>query len=289
VVAAAASLYLSNLLGQTNIAWATVFVVATLSAYIFASVILRATDPIPRIDLLPLLAGSVLCAVAPLLPRTLAPLLSAAGAIALALATRRLVKSNLRDLIVAASGIPLGVSGFVAGLGLAFAGTTAWTFGLLAVVPWPAAVAAEGVRQRRATLVIQGELTKAERHLEGADYAQSVKDFDRAIALSGRGTPGEEMPWYGKGASLVLLGRYEEALRAIDRALDLNPRNEVAWLNKGNALTKMGRLLDALRCFNAAIKVNPKYEVAWNNKLRDFTPGVFPPGFEWMRGAWKAK
>jgi tetratricopeptide (TPR) repeat protein len=266
VVAAATSLYLSNLLGQADIAWATSFVVTTLSAYIFATAILRGTDPIRRIDLLPLLAGSGLCAIAPLLPLTLAPLLSAGGAVGLALATRRLVKSNLRDLLVAASGIPLVVSGVVAGLGLAFAGTAAWAFGLLAVMPWPAAVAAEGVRQRRATLVIHTELTKAERHLERADYAQSVKDFDRAIALSGNATSGQEMPWYGKGASLVLLGRYDEALRAIDKALDLNPRNEVAWLNKGNALTKMGRLLDALRCFNAAIKVNPKYEVAWNNK-----------------------
>src|SRR5437016_5944221 len=67
-------------------------------------------------------------------------------------------------------------------------------------------------------------------------------------------------------ATLVLLGRYEEALRAIDTALDINPQNEVAWVNKGNALTRLGRLIDALRCFNAAIKVNPQFEVAWNNK-----------------------
>src|SRR2546428_2150560 len=67
-------------------------------------------------------------------------------------------------------------------------------------------------------------------------------------------------------AALILLGRYDEALRAIDTALDINPHNEVAWLNKGNAFTKLGRLVDALRCFNAAIKVNPTYEVAWNNK-----------------------
>jgi len=29
--------------------------------------------------------------------------------------------------------------------------------------------------------------------------------------------------------------------------------------------------------------------IAWNSKLRDFVPGVFPPGFEWMRGMWKTK
>ena len=29
--------------------------------------------------------------------------------------------------------------------------------------------------------------------------------------------------------------------------------------------------------------------IAWNSKLRDFVPGVFPPGYEWMRGMWKTK
>ena len=29
--------------------------------------------------------------------------------------------------------------------------------------------------------------------------------------------------------------------------------------------------------------------IVWNSKLRDFVPGVFPPGFEWMRGMWKTK
>jgi tetratricopeptide (TPR) repeat protein len=156
--------------------------------------------------------------------------------------------------------------GIVAAEDLPFASHAAWLLGLAAAVPWPAAVAVEGLRQRRTTAAAHREIVKAERDLARQDYAESVKDFDRAIALGGKGTPGEELPWYGKGASLILLGRYEEALRAIDKALDLNPHNEVAWLNKGNALTKMGRLIDALRCFNAAIKVNPAYEVAWNNK-----------------------
>ena len=265
VVASAASLFLSAFLGEPNIGWATAFVVTILVAYVIAVAVLRGPNP-SRMDAVALLAGSALCAAAPAFPQALAPVLSLSGAVALALATRRLLKSKARDLLVAASGIPLIAFGAVTGLGLAFAGTAAWTFGLLAVTPWPAAVALEGVRQRRTALSVNRELSKAERHLAHEDYAQSVKDFDRAIALGGKGAPGEEMPWYGKGASLVLLGRYDEALRAIDKALDLNPRNEVAWLNKGNALTKMGRLVDALRCFNAAIKVNPKYEVAWNNK-----------------------
>src|SRR5207247_1678111 len=102
-----------------------------------------------------------------------------------------------------------------------------------------------------------------ERAFHPNEYEQSLGEYARAIATARADVPGAEIPWYGKGATLILLGRYEEALRAIDTALDINPRNEVAWVNKGNALTRMGQLMDALRCFNAAIKVNPLFEVAW--------------------------
>ncbi len=265
-VAAAASLILSLLLGEAYIAWGVVFVITAVAAYVVATVAVRRGPSLRRADGLLLITGATVSAVAPAGPADLALILSGAGAVILALATRRLLGSRVRDLIVAASDVPLVALAVVAALGFTFAGSPAWTFGLAALVPWPAAVAIEGGRQRRSGFLLHRELAKAQGHLEREQWAASVRNFDRAITLGRKGTPGEEMPWYGKGASLILLGQYEEALRAIDKALDLNPRNEVAWLNKGNALTKLGRLVDALRCFNAAIKVNPKYEIAWNNK-----------------------
>lgn len=265
-VAAVASLYLSDVLGQAYVAWGVAFVMTILAAYVFAVVVSRRGVFLRRTDGLFLLAGGMFSAAAPAVHPSVAPVLTVAGAVLLAYGTRGLLRTRSRDLIVVASEVPLIALALIAALDYAFAGSVAWTLGLVAIVPWPAAVAVEGVRQRRLGLLLGRELTKAQGHLEREQYAASVRDFDRAIALGRKGAPGEEMPWYGKGASLILLGQYEEALRAIDKALDLNPRNEVAWLNKGNALTKMGRLIDALRCFNAAIKVNPRYEVAWNNK-----------------------
>jgi len=265
-VAGAATLYLSYVLGHTYIAWGVAFVITVLAAYVFAAVVSRKGASMKWTDRLALLAGGILPATVPAVPLSLAPILSVAGAVLLAYATRRLLKMRTRDLLVVASDIPLIALALVAALEYPFTGSPAWTFGLVALVPWPAAVAFEGGRQRRAGLLLGRELTKAQGHLEREQYAASVKDFDRAIAVGRKGVPGQEVPWYGKGASLILLGQYEGALRAIDKALDLNPQNEIAWLNKGNALTKMGELIDALRCYNAAIKVNPEYEVAWNNK-----------------------
>ncbi len=265
-MAAAASLLVSNALSEVAVAWAVVLVLLILSLFVLVAILSRKEVRIRGWDALLLAAGASLGGLAPVVPNPSAALVAVAGAVPLALATRRILGTRGRDLLAAAAGVPLMSLGAAAASGSSFATTPAWTLGLVAALPWPAALAWVGVRERHSALAVRRELSKAEHNLAREDYAESVRDFDRAIAAGAKGTPGSEVPWYGKGASLILLGRYEEALRAIDTALDMNPRNEVAWLNKGNALTKMGQLVDALRCFNAALKVNPRYEVAWNNK-----------------------
>src|SRR3989475_9144699 len=133
-------------------------------------------------------------------------------------------------------------------------------------MPWPAALATAEILRRKSASSLRRHLIRAELDMGRKDYEHSLADYDRASATARPGVTGAEIPWYGKGATLILLGRYDEALRAIDTALDINPHNEVAWLNEGNAFTKLGRLVDPLRCVNAAIKVNPAFEAAWNNK-----------------------
>jgi len=110
-------------------------------------------------------------------------------------------------------------------------------------------------------------LRRGEEEFARREFGRSVEDYDRAIDIARRS--GEEdvaTPWYSKGAALVILGQYEDALKAIDEALKINPNNEIAWINKGNALSRMGDYKGALKAFNAALRANPRYEVAWNNK-----------------------
>ncbi len=181
-------------------------------------------------------------------------------------ATRRLVRGPHRILLAIAGAIAVGAQGIATAADPSYAMSLPWIVGIVAAMPWPAALAAAEILRRKSASTLRRQLVRAERDMGRKDYEQSLADYDRAIATARPGVTGAEIPWYGKGATLILLGRYDEALRAIDTALDINPHNEVAWLNKGNAFTKLGRLVDALRCFNAAIKVNPAYEVAWNNK-----------------------
>src|SRR2546427_7001207 len=128
--------------------------------------------------------------------------------------------------------------------------------GILGAMPWPAALAVTEILRRQSVTVLRRQLIRAERDVQRKDYEQSLATYDRAIAAAGADVPGAEIPWDGKGATLVLLGRYEEALRAIVTALDINPRDGVAWENNGKRPTRMGPLFDALRWFKAAIQVN---------------------------------
>ena len=266
VAASGIGLLLADLLAEAEVVWGVAFVLSALSVYVLAAAPLPWEARIGRTDALLLALGAVPGLLVSAVPAIVAPLVAVAGAAPLAWATRRLLKSPARSFLVVSSSLPLIALAIVAGSGLPFAGTDAWTLAVLASLPWPALVAARELLRRRFDVALRRELTRAERDISKRDYAGSLRDYDRAIELSKKGTVREELPWYGKGATLILLGRYQEALKAIDIALDINPRNEVAWLNKGNALMKLGQHLDALRCFNAALKVNPKYEVAWNNK-----------------------
>ncbi|TLZ70469.1 MAG: tetratricopeptide repeat protein [Methanobacteriota archaeon] len=271
VLAGAASLAVSGVLRQPVAAAGVGAILLAVGAVLVLQLLRDGIRGMPLLDGLPLLAGIALQLGGASLGgdpgATAIPVgLAVASAFPLAWSTKRLAVGRWRVVLAVAGAIPLAGLALAAASGPGTAGTAPWFVGIVSAVPWPAALTISEIRRRHATSILRRELVLAERDMARRNYERSLQEYDRAIAATRVGVPGAEIPWYGKGATLILLGRYEEALRAIDMALDINPRNEVAWVNKGNALTKMGRLVDALRCFNAAIKVHPNYEVAWNNK-----------------------
>jgi tetratricopeptide (TPR) repeat protein len=269
VLAASASLLLAGRLDQPLVSAGIAMVLAGLVIY---QIIAFLHAKIPRPGLLEalLLGAGSLCGLAALgfrgNPANIVIGIGAAAAFPFAWATRQLLRTPQRVLLAVASAIPMIGHGLAAAFDGSYQLALPEILGILAVTPWPAALAATEILRRQSVTVLRRQLVRAERNVQEKNYERSLTEYDRAIAGAPTDVPGAEIPWYGKGATLILLGRYEEALRAIDTALDINPQNEVAWVNKGNALTRLGQLIDALRCFNAAIKVNPRFEVAWNNK-----------------------
>lgn len=55
----------------------------------------------------------------------------------------------------------------------------------------------------------------------------------------------------------MTLGRYEEALAAYDKALEIKPDFHLAWYNRGNALGSLERYEEALISYDKALEFNP--------------------------------
>ena len=69
-----------------------------------------------------------------------------------------------------------------------------------------------------------------------------------------------------KDDALIALGRYEEALKAYEQTIKVNPDDAEAWANKGIALGHLGRYEEALQAFDQAIKIDSNCAYAWYNK-----------------------
>jgi tetratricopeptide (TPR) repeat protein len=72
--------------------------------------------------------------------------------------------------------------------------------------------------------------------------------------------------WNNKGITFYNLGKYDEAIKAHDEAIRLDPKDADAWYSKGNALGQQGKYDDAVKAYDKAIEINPKNSWAWYRK-----------------------
>jgi tetratricopeptide (TPR) repeat protein len=72
--------------------------------------------------------------------------------------------------------------------------------------------------------------------------------------------------WKGKGNAMFLLERYEGALAAYEKALQLQPNDPKTLINKGKVLYQLSRSREALDAHEQAIKSEPTNADAWNGK-----------------------
>jgi tetratricopeptide (TPR) repeat protein len=91
---------------------------------------------------------------------------------------------------------------------------------------------------------------------------EALVPLARALELKPRDTAAHNH----MGNALIGLARYDEALRSYERALALDPRLSDAHYNRGVALHKLDRLSDALASYDQALTLNPAYTAAYNNR-----------------------
>ena len=99
-------------------------------------------------------------------------------------------------------------------------------------------------------------------------YELALKSIEKVIELE----PGDSKAWYNEGVVLSDLGRDDEALKSIENAIELEPNDFDAWSYKGAILRNLGRHDEALKVFEKAIELESGDSKAWYNKgvvLRD--------------------
>ena len=84
-------------------------------------------------------------------------------------------------------------------------------------------------------------------------YDEAIKAYDEAINLD----PKLASAWNNKGNVSLSQGKYDEAIQAYDKAIKLDPKLAPAWNNKGNALYKQGKYDEAIQAYDKAIEMDP--------------------------------
>jgi superkiller protein 3 len=93
------------------------------------------------------------------------------------------------------------------------------------------------------------------------------KDNGKFIRENHSAEYGDSDAWCDRGIALLNLERYEEALQASEKALELSPNHSGAWCLKGIAFDKLGRYEEALQAYDKALELYPDYVDAWIFKL----------------------
>jgi tetratricopeptide (TPR) repeat protein len=97
-------------------------------------------------------------------------------------------------------------------------------------------------------------------HLMGLLSLQA-KHYDQAIAWVARASQRDRKTDYlgGLGIALQQQGLHQEALKALDKAVQLRPDDVELWINHGNALAKLERHADALVSYQRVLERDPAH------------------------------
>ena len=78
-----------------------------------------------------------------------------------------------------------------------------------------------------------------------------------------RSNPTDPSAYNVRGSAFGRAGRYQDALRDFDKAIELNPRFFEAYANRALIHRNLGDLGRAAEDYNQAIKLNPSYDTAY--------------------------
>src|SRR3989440_370950 len=100
-------------------------------------------------------------------------------------------------------------------------------------------------------------------------YEEALEAYEQALANFNQTPPSLYSPfilvsiWSGIGQTLDKLNRYEEALFAFNKALEIDPKNDTVWYHKGHTLLDQDQYADALAVFKETISIDSTKASSW--------------------------
>jgi tetratricopeptide (TPR) repeat protein len=93
-------------------------------------------------------------------------------------------------------------------------------------------------------------------------YDEAIKAFSKAIEI----IPGDYQAYNSRGVVWALKGDFNRAIDDYNKALEIRPRYAEAYNNRGYARTQRGELKEALDDYSHALEIDPLLVDAYNNK-----------------------
>ncbi|SVE25562.1 uncharacterized protein METZ01_LOCUS478416, partial [marine metagenome] len=98
--------------------------------------------------------------------------------------------------------------------------------------------------------------------LQQPHYESAIRAFDKAIQLD----PSFSVAYYSRGYAYGELGQHERAIQDYDQAIRLNTNYAAAYGNRGLAYALLGQYERAIQDFDKAIQLDPGHVLAYNNR-----------------------
>jgi tetratricopeptide (TPR) repeat protein len=99
-------------------------------------------------------------------------------------------------------------------------------------------------------------------HNEGKRFEEAIEAGNRAIQLF----PALAEAWNNRGIAYRNTGQVEQAISDYTQALELNPFYQEAWNNRGVAYAQMRRSEESIADYSRAIELNPAFAEAYSNR-----------------------
>ncbi len=102
-------------------------------------------------------------------------------------------------------------------------------------------------------------LERGDELFQSQRYNEAIAAYNKVIQVN----PEDDVAWFKRGIALENLQFYEEAVASFDHVLQLQPQDYLAWYKQGNAWMQLQRYPEALQSFEQVVQIQPDNYWVW--------------------------